>query len=107
MRTMMLVAAMTLAVTVCAAAAEPETKGDDSKAKLEASQTPEPVLCYRLLAIMDMGVPIGQAVELCAGSVDSLKTLKCFQEAYRHPDNDGLGLPLGLAVDLCRTIPRQ
>jgi hypothetical protein len=88
-------------------AAEPEAMpAEDKKPKVEEALSPDPVQCYRLVGVVE-SVPIGQAVELCAGSIDSFKTVKCFQEAYRHPDDGGLGLPLGLAVDLCRAIPRE
>ena len=106
MRTFLFAAALALAIPVFAA--EPEAKPEgDSKPKLEDSLSTEPVQCYRLIGYIKMQVPIGQAVELCAGTSDSFKTVKCFQEAYGHPADDGLGLPLGLAVDLCRTFPRE
>jgi hypothetical protein len=99
---------MALVLAVPALAAEPLAEsGSDTKPKLESSLSSEPVQCYRLIAYIEIEVPIGQAVELCAGTLDSFKTVKCFQEAYGHPDDDGLGLPLGLAVDLCRTISRE
>ena len=84
-----------------ALAAEPETQMEIPVG------TSEPTKCYRLIAESGLEVPIGQAVELCAGTVAAVKTVGCFIEAWGHPANNGLGLPLGLAVDLCRTIPRD
>lgn len=62
----------------------------------------EPTLCYRLLT--ERGdMMVGMAVELCSGTTDAKKTVACFDEAFRHPGNDGLGLPRGLAVQLCKS----
>lgn len=97
-------------------ATKPQAKSDaESKAKLEEVQenlkaifgATEPVRCYRLAGLADSGMVVGIAVELCGGSVDGAKTVQCYEEAFRSSDDDGLGLPRGLAVDLCRSIPRE
>jgi hypothetical protein len=96
--------AMSLALTFAgglALAAEPETQP-----QIPAG-TSEPTKCYRLMAESGLEVPVGQAVELCAGTVAAVKTYACFIEAWGPSANNGLGLTLGLAVDLCRTIPRE
>ena len=96
--------AMSLALTFAgslALAAEPETQ-------LEIPPgTSEPTKCYRLIGESGLEVPVGLAVELCAGTVAAAKTIACFIESWGPSANNGLGLPLGLAVDLCRTIPRE
>lgn len=92
-----------LAVTFAgglALAAEPETP------KVPAGSS-EPTKCYRLVAESGLEISLGQTVELCAATVSAVKTFACFIEAWSHSGNNGLGLPLGLAVDLCRTIPRE
>lgn len=106
MRTKILAAALVFTLVGGAArGAEAETKPD---AKLEIpAGTSEPTKCYRLIAESGLEVPVGQAVELCAGSVSAGKTFACFIEAWGPSTSNGLGLPLGLAVDLCRTIPRE
>jgi hypothetical protein len=67
----------------------------------------EPTKCYRLIVESGLEVPVGLAVELCAGTVAAVKTFACFIESWGPSANNGLGLSLGLAVDLCRTIPRE
>jgi hypothetical protein len=96
--------AMSLALTFAgglALAAEPEPQPQIPAGSSEATK------CYRLLAEAGLEVPVGQAIELCAGTVAAAKTFACFLESWGPPSNNGLGLPLGLAVDLCRTIPRD
>jgi hypothetical protein len=67
---------------------------------------PEAILCYRLLTSTGLEITVGQAVEVCAATRDAAATVACFAAAWGHPANGGLGLSRGLAVDLCRTIPR-
>jgi hypothetical protein len=69
--------------------------------------TSEATKCFRLIAESGLEVPVGQAIELCAGTAAAAKTFACFIESWGPPANNGLGLSLGLAVDLCRTIPRE
>ena len=126
--------AAALALAVPAFSTEPPTKAEpksDSSMKLEAkSETKldtendaklkemeaklkelfgatEPVKCYRMVGLLDSGMVVGLAVELCAGSIDGAKTVECFDEAFKNSDDGGLGLSRGLAVDLCRAIPRE
>lgn len=86
-----------------ALAAEPET----TPATETRGPLPEPILCYRLLTSTGLEITVGQAVEVCAATRDAAATVACFAAAWGHPANGGLGLNRGLAVDLCRTIPRM
>jgi hypothetical protein len=61
----------------------------------------EPVKCYRLLP--EGQITVGQAVEVCGGTTDAVKTVQCFEEAWGPLDEGGLGLNLGQAVRLCKT----
>lgn len=88
--------------------AETKAKLKEFEAKLnELLGATEPVKCYRMVGLVDSEMMVGLAVGLCGGSVDGAKTVQCFEEAFRKSDDGGLGLNRGLAVDLCRTIPRQ
>jgi hypothetical protein len=103
-RTKILAAAFVLTVATGAPrAAEPEPSGE----LMIPPGTTEPTRCFRLIAEASLEVPVGSAIELCAGSVSAEKTFACFIEAWAPRSNGGLGLMLGLAVDLCRTIPRE
>lgn len=82
-------------------AAEPEAKRE-----IPTGLT-EPAKCYRLIGRDGSRITVGQAVEVCAATPDAFKTVLCFEEAWGHPDDGGLGLTMGQAVDLCRTIPRE
>lgn len=62
----------------------------------------EPTNCY-YLAWNTLELNTGLAVSLCSGTTDAAKNLECFVKAYGHPDDDGLGLPMGLAVTLCKS----
>ena len=106
MRVKTLAAALVLTlVSGVARAAEPAPK-PGGELEIPAGSS-EPTKCFRLIADSGLEVPIGLAVELCAGSVSATKTFACFIEAWGPPSGNGLGLMLGLAVDLCRTIPRE
>jgi len=99
------VVATTLAFTLSgsvALAAEPTS--DEPAIPTRSS---EPTKRFRLIGESGFEVMVRQAVELCAGTVDAVKTVACFIEAWSHPGISGLGLTLGQAVDLCRTIPRE
>jgi hypothetical protein len=101
MRTQVL--AVTLVLTLAgsaAGAAEPESKSAPTTES-------EPVKCYRLLGTVDSGMSVGLAVELCAATLSAIRTIECFGQAFAHAGDGGLGLNRGLAVDLCRTIPRD
>ena len=106
MRTKILAAALVFTLASGATrAAEPEPK-PSGELKIPAG-TSEPTKCFRLIAKSGLEVPVGPGIELCAGSVSAAKTFACFIEAWGPSTSNGLGLPLGLAVDLCRTIPRE
>lgn len=61
----------------------------------------EPTLCYRLAG--GDGMTVGHALELCGGTKDALETLSCYAEAWASPDEGGLGLTRGQAIDLCKS----
>jgi len=131
MRTRVLLAALTLALYVpltlgAERNAKPEEKpaarpaskletelDPETKARLEEFETkmkellatPEPVACYQLVG--GDGMTVGLAVDLCSGTTNAVKTARCFEQAFDHPDNGGLGLPRGLAVKLCSTSPAR
>jgi hypothetical protein len=95
-----------------ALSAEPEAKLTEPEAKsAEEPKMPqnqsEPVKCMRLIGIIDDEMPMGLAVELCAATPKATKTFDCYMEAFMPSSAGGLGLTRGLAVDLCRTIPRE
>jgi hypothetical protein len=62
----------------------------------------EPTKCFRLLANSGMELPAGILVDACGGSVDAVKTVSCLVEAWSPRADGGLGLSVGLGVDLCR-----
>lgn len=104
-KTVSTLAGLLLAVCCAAYSAEPEARPEPNL-KVEADDA-EPVKCFKVAweneANGGMGLPMGQAVELCGGTRSAKDTLVCFAKAYTHPGNDGLGLTLGNAVRLCRT----
>lgn len=57
--------------------------------------------CY-VLAWSALGLNRGQAIKLCSGTTDLAKTIKCFLKAYKSEEDDGLGLPMGFAINLCK-----
>ena len=94
--------------------AKPETEVDpETKAKLEELEaklkemlaTAEPVSCYQMVG--RDGMTVGLAVDLCSGTTNAAKTARCYEQAYGHPDEGGLGLPRGLAVKLCSANPTR
>jgi hypothetical protein len=84
-------------------AAEPEMRPETTPQE----RPTEPILCYLLLPRLGFEITVGQSIEVCAATRDAAATVTCFAQAYRHPDEGGLGLNRGQAVDLCRTIPRD
>jgi len=38
---------------------------------------------------------------LCSGAANAIEVTQCFENARAHPDNGGLGLNRGQAVELC------
>ena len=69
---------------------------DDGEVLLHA------VDCY-VLAWSALGLNRGQAIKLCSGTTDLAKTIKCFLKAYKSEEEEGLGLPMGFAINLCKT----
>lgn len=65
-----------------------------------AQDEPEPIKCYQMAG--ELGLLVGQAVELCGGATDSSAVIRCFTKASKHPADGGLGLPIGLAINLCK-----
>lgn len=70
------------------------------------SSMAEPVKCYETAWNTTeeggLGLPRGQAVELCSGTTNAKRTIQCYAKAWEHPDNGGLGLTAGLAIRLCK-----
>ena len=62
----------------------------------------EPTNCYTT-GWHVLGLTTGQAIKLCSGTTDALKTLQCFVKAAGPEEEYGLGLPIGFAVNLCKT----
>ena len=62
----------------------------------------EPIRCY-ILATAAASLPKGQAVKLCSGTTDGIKVFKCFMNAVAPTDEGGLDLPMGFAINLCKT----
>ena len=62
----------------------------------------EPTDCYKM-AWNDLGLTAGNALKLCSGTLAASETLICFMKAYGHLDEDGLGLTMGYAVNLCKS----
>jgi hypothetical protein len=106
MRTVVLTATLIATLTAGAVhAADTETAPVSKPAESDGAES-EPVKCYRMIGLADNEMPIGLAVEVCAATPSAQKTFACFSTAFKHPGDGGLGLTRGLAVDLCRTIPR-
>ena len=62
----------------------------------------EPIRCY-ILETAAASLPTGQAVKLCGGTTDGIKVFKCFMNAVAPTDEGGLDLPMGFAINLCKT----
>lgn len=61
-------------------------------------EVPEPIKCYSFLGEItgDKEMPVGLAVQLCAGTNNAKATLACYKIAF-----ETLGLNRGLAIELC------
>jgi hypothetical protein len=59
---------------------------------------PEPIKCYGFLGDItgDEKMPVGLAVQLCAGTKNAKATLVCYKMAF-----EALKLNRGLAIELC------
>jgi hypothetical protein len=61
-------------------------------------EIPEPIKCYTFLGEItgDEKMPVGLAVQLCAGTRNARDTLLCYKMAF-----EALKLNRGLAIELC------
>lgn len=77
--------------------AEP-TKENFSIDDKSIEDVPEPIKCYSFLGDItgDEKMPVGLAVQLCAGTKNAKTTLLCYKLAF-----EGLKLNRGLAIELC------
>lgn len=75
---------------------------DRAREETRKKSKSEPTLCYRLIAERG-NMTVGLTVELCSGTTNAQVTVACFDDAFAHPDDGGLGLNRGLAVDLCKS----
>ncbi|MFT3848230.1 MAG: hypothetical protein QM739_05985 [Propionivibrio sp.] len=59
---------------------------------------PEPIKCYGFLGDItgDEKMPVGLAIQLCAGTKNAKATLVCYKMAFEE-----LKLNRGLAIELC------
>ena len=80
-----------------ALSAEP-TKGNISIDDKSLNDIPEPIKCYSFLGDVtgDTEMPVGLAVQLCAGTKNAKATLLCYKAAF-----EALKLNRGLAIELC------
>jgi len=94
-----------------ALAADPEKKPSAEPRSEDGPQVPkslsEPVKCYKLIGLADEEMTVGLAVEVCAATPNAIRTVDCYASAFMPAEAGGLGLPRGVAIDLCRTIPRE
>jgi hypothetical protein len=79
---------------LCAESARASISIDDKS----LVDVPEPIKCYSFLGDItgDQGMPVGLAVQLCAGTKNARGTLVCYKMAF-----EGLKLNRGLAIELC------
>jgi len=66
----------------------------------ESDVSCEPTNCYTLAWTL-LSLNTDQAIKLCSGATDTSKAVGYFLKAP-EPE-DGLGLPMGFAVNLCKT----
>jgi hypothetical protein len=74
------------------------TKGKISIDDKSIKDWPEPIKCYSFVGDMtgDENMPVGLAVQLCAGTKNAKATLLCYKVAF-----EVLQLNRGLAIELC------
>ena len=79
---------------LCAESTKEHISIDDKSLK----DVPEPIKCYSFLGDItgDEKIPVGLAVQLCAGTKNAKATLVCYKMAL-----EGLELNRGLAIELC------
>jgi len=77
--------------------AEP-TKDNISIDDKSLKDVPEPIKCYSFLGDItgDKEMPVGLAIQLCAGTKNAKVTLVCYKMAF-----EALKLNRGLAIELC------
>lgn len=77
--------------------AEP-TKDNISIDDKSLKDVPEPIKCYSFLGDItgDKEMPVGLAIQLCAGTKNAKATLVCYKMAF-----EALKLNRGLAIELC------
>lgn len=80
--------------TLCAESTKENINIDDKSLK----DVPEPIKCYSFVDDMtgDKEMPVGLAVQLCAGTKNAKATLGCYKIAFEK-----LELNRGLAIELC------
>ncbi len=73
-------------------------KGNISIDDKSLKDVPEPIKCYSFLGDItgDKEMPVGLAVQLCAGTKNAKTTLFCYKMAF-----GALELNRGLAIELC------
>lgn len=83
-------------ILVSSAAICGESTGKD--ASINDKDIPEPIKCYGFIGDItgDKEMPVGLAVQLCAGTKNAKATLACYKMAF-----GALGLNRGLAIELC------
>jgi hypothetical protein len=83
-------------ILVSSAAICRESTGKD--AIINDKDIPEPIKCYGFIGDItgDKEMPVGLAVQLCAGTKNAKATLACYKMAF-----EALGLNRGLAIELC------
>jgi hypothetical protein len=74
------------------------TKGNISIDDKSLNDVPEPIKCYMFVgeSTGDKEMPVGLAIELCAGTKNAKATLLCYKLAF-----EALKLNRGLAIELC------
>jgi len=79
---------------LCAEPTKENISIDDKSLK----DVPEPIKCYSFFGDItgDKEIPVGLAVELCAGTKNAKATLVCYKIALEK-----LELNRGLAIELC------
>ena len=73
-------------------------KGNISIDDKSLKDVPEPIKCYSFLGDItgDQEMPVGLALQLCAGTKNAKATLVCYKMAF-----EALKLNRGFAIELC------
>jgi hypothetical protein len=115
MKARFIVIALLALVTATAAIAEEPKPSPASEpeppvpSETNSPTVSEPIVCFRLVGLIDDEISVGLATDLCGGTTDARATLSCYREAFNTRESGGLGLHRGGAVALCRAAgaPRQ